>query len=125
MRLSTRTLGLGGGGQRSSQRKTRLVGHVHPSHSLFIPLSFKILFNLNRPQQGDHRSSDAMYLFFFESTRRTIFILVCLGLNEEDSSPTRNAYKIRSYQVALAAVYQHDKPIRSGKEATKVRRQYP
>lgn len=64
-------------------------------------------------------------LFFLENIRRTIFILVCLGLNEEDSSPTRNAYKIRSYQVALAAIHQHDKPIHSGKEATKVRLQYP
>ena len=28
----------------------------------------------------------------------------CLGLKEEDSSPTRNAYKVRSFQVAIAAI---------------------
>ncbi|KAI9507621.1 hypothetical protein F5148DRAFT_1203438 [Russula earlei] len=44
-----------------------------------------------------------------------------LGLKEEDSSPSRNAYKIRSYQVAIAAIHQHNKPISSGKEATKIR----
>ena len=66
-----------------------------------------------------------MYLFFLNIIPKISFILVCLGLNEEDASPTRNAYKIRSYQAALAAIYQHDKPIRSGKEATKVRRRYP
>lgn len=49
---------------------------------------------------------------------------LCLGLKEEDSSLTRNAYKVRSYQVALAAIHQHDKPIRSGQEAIKVCRQY-
>ena len=43
------------------------------------------------------------------------------GLKEEDSSPTRNAYKVRSFQVAIAAIHKHDKPIRSGKEALKVR----
>ena len=42
------------------------------------------------------------------------------GLKEEDSSPTRNKYKVRSFQVALAAIYEHDKPIRSGKEAIEV-----
>ena len=42
------------------------------------------------------------------------------GLKEEDSSPTRNAYKVRSFQVAMAAIYEHDKPIRSGQEANKV-----
>src|SRR6266702_2111247 len=43
------------------------------------------------------------------------------GLKEEDSSPTRNAYKVRSFQVAIAAIHGHDKPIRSGQEAIKVR----
>lgn len=66
-----------------------------------------------------------MYLVFLERVLRTILILACLGLKEEDSSPKRNAYKVRSYQVALAAIHQHDKPIRSGQEATKVRHQYP
>jgi hypothetical protein len=43
------------------------------------------------------------------------------GLKEEDSSPTRNAYKVRSFQVAIAAIHEHDKPIRSGQEAIEVR----
>ena len=43
------------------------------------------------------------------------------GLKEEDSSPTRNGYKVRSFQAAIAAIHEHDKPIRSGKEAIKVR----
>ncbi|KAH8984406.1 hypothetical protein EDB92DRAFT_2000020 [Lactarius akahatsu] len=42
-------------------------------------------------------------------------------LKEENSSPTRNAYKVRSFQVALAAIYEHNKPIRSGQEAIKLR----
>ena len=66
-----------------------------------------------------------MYLFFSQTLLSTILILVSLGLKEEDSSPTRNAYKVRSYQVAIAAIHQHDKPIRSGKEATEVRPRYP
>jgi hypothetical protein len=106
------------------KRKTRL-GHVHPSHSLFITLSFKILFNLNRSKQGDHRSPHTMYLFFLERVLGTTLILLSLGLNTENSSPTRNGYKVRSYQVALAAIHQHDEPIRSGKDAIKVRYQYP
>ncbi|KAI9443613.1 hypothetical protein H4582DRAFT_1209230 [Lactarius indigo] len=42
-------------------------------------------------------------------------------LKEEVSSPTRNAYKIRSFRVALVAICEHDKPIRSGKGAIKLR----
>ncbi|KAH9057523.1 hypothetical protein EDB87DRAFT_1686253 [Lactarius vividus] len=42
-------------------------------------------------------------------------------LKEEDSSPTRNAYKVRSFQVALAAIHEHNKPICSGQEAIKLR----
>lgn len=42
-------------------------------------------------------------------------------LKEEDSSPTRNAYKVRSFQVAIAAIHKHDKPIRSGQEAIELR----
>jgi DNA polymerase beta len=42
-------------------------------------------------------------------------------LKEEDSSPSRNAYKIRSFQTAIAAIYEHKERIRSGQEAIKVR----
>jgi hypothetical protein len=42
------------------------------------------------------------------------------GLKEEDVSPTRNAYKIRSFEIAIAAIRGHDKPIHSGQEAIKV-----
>lgn len=42
-------------------------------------------------------------------------------LKEENSSPTRNAYKVRSFQNAIATIYEHEKPIRSGKEASKLR----
>ncbi|KAI0249051.1 hypothetical protein BJV78DRAFT_1378383 [Lactifluus subvellereus] len=52
---------------------------------------------------------------------KVIIDLLTRCLKEEDSSPTRNAYKIRSFQVAIAAVHEHDKPIRSGKEAIKLR----
>lgn len=45
----------------------------------------------------------------------------CPGLKEEDSSPSRNAYKIRSFQTAIAAIYEHKERIRSGQEAIKVR----
>lgn len=43
------------------------------------------------------------------------------GLQEEDSSPSRNAYKIRSFQSAIAAIHEHKKPICSGEDAIKVR----
>jgi hypothetical protein len=45
----------------------------------------------------------------------------CPGLKEEDSSPSRNAYKIRSFQSAIAVIDEHKEPILSGKEAIKVR----
>jgi len=48
----------------------------------------------------------------------------CPGLKEEDSSPSRNAYKIRSFQSAIATIHEHKKHIRSGKEAIKVRHLY-
>jgi DNA polymerase beta len=42
-------------------------------------------------------------------------------MKEEDASPSRNGYKVRSFQVAIAAINDHKKPIRSGQEAIKVR----
>jgi hypothetical protein len=65
-----------------------------------------------------------MYISFFHNSHNNSLKPVSLGLKEEDTSPTRNAYKVRSYQVALAAIYQHDKPIRSGQEAIEVCPQY-
>ena len=47
-------------------------------------------------------------------------LIVNQGLKEENSSPTRNQYKVRSFQNAIASIYEHNKPISSGKEASKV-----
>ncbi|KAI0286395.1 hypothetical protein BC826DRAFT_90814 [Russula brevipes] len=55
------------------------------------------------------------------SPNKAIIDLLTRCLGEEDSSPKRNAYKVRSYQVAIAAINGHDKPIRSGQEAIKLR----
>ncbi|KAI9452760.1 hypothetical protein BJY52DRAFT_1214436 [Lactarius psammicola] len=52
---------------------------------------------------------------------RPLAEMCVVRLKEEDTSPTRNAYKIRSFQVAIAAIYEHNKPIRSGYEAIKLR----
>lgn len=52
---------------------------------------------------------------------KAIIDLLTRCLKEEDSSPSRNGYKIRSFQSAIAAVYEHKKPIRSGQEAIKLR----
>jgi hypothetical protein len=53
--------------------------------------------------------------------RRVSLLNILSGLKEEDSSPTRNKYKVRTFQNAIATIHEHDKPIRSGEEASKVR----
>ncbi|KAI0312060.1 hypothetical protein OF83DRAFT_692087 [Amylostereum chailletii] len=40
---------------------------------------------------------------------------------EEDTSSERNAYKVRSFNLAIAAISQLDKPLLSGQEAMKLR----
>ncbi|KAI0000285.1 hypothetical protein BJV77DRAFT_973130 [Russula vinacea] len=52
---------------------------------------------------------------------KAIIDLLSRCLKEEDSSPSRNGYKVRSYQVAIAAINDHKKPILSGQEAIKLR----
>ncbi|KAF8491177.1 hypothetical protein F5888DRAFT_1737354 [Russula emetica] len=52
---------------------------------------------------------------------KAIIDLLTRCLKEEDSSPSRNGYKIRSFQTAIATIYEHKKPIRSGQEAIKLR----
>ncbi|KAH9983020.1 hypothetical protein BJV74DRAFT_55786 [Russula compacta] len=52
---------------------------------------------------------------------KAIIDLLTRCLKEEHSSPTRNSYKIRSFQLAIAAIHGHNSPIRSGKEAITLR----
>jgi DNA polymerase beta len=52
---------------------------------------------------------------------KAILDLLTRCMKEEDASPSRNGYKVRSFQVAIAAINDHKKPIRSGQEAIKLR----
>jgi hypothetical protein len=74
---------------------------------------------LDTSQQCHHRPLAEMYVVRVAVVYS--LLIVQPGLKEENSSPTRNAYKVRSFQNAIATIYEHEKPIRSGKEASKVR----
>lgn len=56
--------------------------------------------------------------------KRTERLIVRRGadIQEESSLEKRNAYKIRSFQIAINAIKALDYPITSGKDAEKVRR---
>ena len=88
---------------------TRLSSSLSHSRYFSTAPNKAIVDLLTRCRHPSHRAQDATHLSY------------CLGLREEDSSPSRNAYKMRSYQVAIAAIHGHERPIRSGQEAIKVR----
>lgn len=88
---------------------TRLAAALSHSRSYSTTPNKPIIDFLTRCNRASHRSQYDTHL-----GRRP-------GLKEEDSSPSRNGYKTRSFRSAIAAIYEHKEPIRSGKEAIKVR----
>ena len=109
----------GGGEQRRVlsmflfTRRSSSFARSHPkSYSTSASLNKKIIDLLTRCMRSYHNFQDNAHT------------CLCLGMKEEDSSPTRNAYKVRSYQLAIAAIHQHGKSIHSGQEAIKVCHRY-